>query len=172
VAAADPVHATVKWRDPPAKKPESLVVGQMYGHMLLTPGDYVCAAPDHWAYAGTGMRAGDAIRNLVGQEYDRFWPDMELAPPGTQILAVSPVRPNLGHEISIYGGLAPGEPSPPVHNATMYAAPSGATVFSAGTMQWSWALDDWGHPTFEGIGTPVDARVARITANILDRLGA
>ena len=60
----------------------------------------------------------------------------------------------------------------PVHNATIYTAPSGATVFAAGTMQWSWALDDWGAPDFEGVRTPLDPRVDRITSNILDRLGA
>jgi hypothetical protein len=170
-ATSDPTHATTKWRDLPSKEPESLVLGQMYGHVVLTPGDFVCTAPDHWVYQGTGLRTGDSIVNLVGQEYDRFWPDPSLSPPGTQVLAVSPVSPNLGHEVGVYGGPAPDEPQPPVHNATIYTAPSGATVFSAGTMQWSWALDDWGSPDFEGVRTPLDSRVARITSNILDRVG-
>jgi hypothetical protein len=171
-AVSDPTHATTKWREPPSVQPESVLIGQMYGHVVLTPGNFVCTAPDHWIYQGTGMRAGDEILNLIGQEYDRFWPDLGLSPPGTQILAVSPVRPNLGHETVIYGGPAPNEPRDPVHNATIYTAQSGATVFSAGTMQWSWALDAWGSPDWEGVHTPVDPRVARITANILDRLGA
>ena len=144
----------------------------MYGHVVLTPADFVCSAPDHWIYEGTGLRAGDAITNLVGQEYDRFWPDPALSPPGTQVLAISPVNPNLGHDVGVYGAGTPDDPQLPVHNATIYTAASGATVFSAGTMQWSWALDDWGSPEFEGIRTPLDPRVARITANILDRLGA
>ncbi len=171
IAPTDPAQATTKWRDQPAPAAESKVIGQMYGHMVLSPGDFVCAAPDHWVYAGTGMRAGDGIANLVGQEYDRFWPDPQLAPPGTLLLASSPVRPNLGHEVSIYGPAPANEPWPPKHNATIYTASSGATVFSAGTMQWSWALDDWGNPDFEGVTTPVDGRVGTMTANILDRLG-
>ena len=60
---------------------------------------------------------------------------------------------------------------PPVANATIYTAPSGATVFAAGTMLWSWALDGWGGFLFGGRTTPVDERVKRITRNILDRLG-
>jgi hypothetical protein len=171
-AAADPSQATVKWRDPPLRQPESLVIGQMYGHVVLAPGAFVCSAPDHWIYAGTDMRAGDAIPNLVGQEYDRVFPSRELSPPGLEIVAVSPVAPNLGHESELSGGAAPDEPVPPVANATVYTAPSGATVFSAGTIQWSWALDAWGSPEFEGVHTAVDPRVARITANVLDRLGS
>jgi hypothetical protein len=106
----------------------------------------------------------------VGQEYDRFWPGDGLSPPGTQILATSPVTPNLGRETGAPGSPTPAEPVPAVHNATIYTAPSGATVFSAGTIQWSWALDGWGAPDWAGVRTPLDWRVARITANILDRL--
>lgn len=171
-AAANPSLATVKWRDPPIRDPESLVIGQMYGHVVLTPAAFVCSAPDHWVYAGSAMRAGDAIQNLVGQEYDRVFPSRALSPAGLEILAVSPVLPNLGHESELSGGVASDEPQPPVANATIYTAPSGATVFSAGTMQWSWGLDGWGSPEFEGVHTTVDPRVGRITANILDRLGA
>jgi hypothetical protein len=170
-AAADPSLATVKWRDPPIKAPESLLIGQMYGHVVLAPAAYVCSAPDHWVYAGTGLRAGDAIQNLVGQEYDRVFPSRELSPPGLEILAVSPVSPNFGRETELSGGVPPDEPQPPVANATIYTAPSTATIFSAGTMQWSWGLDSWGSPEFEGVHTIVDPRVGRITANILDRLG-
>jgi hypothetical protein len=86
------------------------------------------------------------------------------------VLATSPVQPNLGHDAGIYG-VPSNEPQVPVHNATIYTAPSRATVFSAGTIQWSWALDDWGLPDLEGIRTPLDWRAGRITSNVLDRLG-
>jgi hypothetical protein len=171
LAASSPQEATTKWRDQPSPVPESLVVGQMYGHMLKIPADFVCIQPDHWIYEGTGMQAGDTLRNLVGQEYDRFWPDPSFHPDGVELLATSPVDPNYGHAIDIYGSMPPDEPQPPVHNATIYTAASGATVFSAGTMQWSWGLDDWGNQEFEGVHTPVDPRVQRITENVLSRLG-
>ena len=170
VAATDPSQATTHWRDKPSPLPESLTIGQMYGHIALVPADWVVTAPDSWIYAGTGLRAGDRIPNLVGGEYDRFWP--EHAPPGTTVVAESPVTADLRAEMGPGATFPPREPSPPVANATMYQASSGAIVFSAGTMQWSWALDGWGGFTYRGVATPVDERVKRITRNVLDRLGS
>jgi len=170
VAATDPSQVTNHWRDKPSPQPESLTIGQMYGHIALRPADWVVTAPDSWIYAGTGLQAGDHIPLLVGGEYDRFWP--EHAPPGTQILATSPVQADLRAELAAGGSMPSNEPNPPVANATIYTAPSGATVFAAGTMQWSWALDGWGGFKFSGVTTPVDERVKRITKNILDRLGS
>jgi len=169
LAASDPEHATVEWRYPPAPKPESLVLGQMYGHIVLKPGDFVCSAPDHWLFAGTGMVAGDSIPRLVGQEYDAFWPD--LAPPGTQVLSTSSVLSNLTRMYGVYGPFPPNDPSAVTANATIYTAPSGATVFAAGTTAWSWGLDDWGNHEYEGYRTPTDRRVGIMTANVLNRLG-
>lgn len=170
LSLTDPTQATTKWREPPSPEPEALVIGQMYGHMVTAPSDFICTQPDHWIYQGTGMVAGDGILNLVGQEYDRFYPDPALHPPGTEVLAVSPVRPDYGHPVSAFGPPPSGEPDPPVQNATIYTAPSGATVFSAGTIQWSWGLDDWGDQDYAGVHTPVDPRAQTITRNILGRL--
>ena len=83
------------------------------------------------------MRDGDRITNLVGQEYDTFFP--EFAPPGTILLAQSPVQPNCV-DLRL----------PSLHTATIYTAPSGATVFAAGTFQWSWALDGFGSRDYSG----------------------
>ena len=30
--------------------------------------DWICAAPEHWVYAGTGMKKGDAVPGLIGGE--------------------------------------------------------------------------------------------------------
>ena len=48
-------------------------------------------------------------------------------------------------------------------NSSIYQAPSGAWVFGAGTVSWSWGLD------LDGV---VDPRIQRITANLLQRFGA
>jgi len=53
----------------------------------------------------------------------------------------------------------------------MYTAASGATVFAAGTFQWSWAIDDYGDRAYHGFATPLDARVERMTRNLVERLG-
>jgi hypothetical protein len=169
LASMQPDQATTKWREPPSPEPESLVIGQMAGHIVLEPGDFVCSAPNHWLFAGTGMALGDSITRLVGQEYDGFWP--QYAPAGTQIVSSSPVRSNVTRNSDVYGPVQSVDPTVNLANATVYTAPSGATVFAAGTIQWSWGLDDWGTPDYEGFRTPTDPRVGIMTANVLAKLG-
>jgi hypothetical protein len=163
VALTQPDLTTCRWRERPVNDPEAPLIGQMYGHIVLRPGDWITAATDHWLYERTGLRDGDRLVNLVGQEYDSYFPD--LANPGTVILARSPV------DAFIQFGQSKGRySSPPVHNATMYTAASGATVFAAGTFQWSWAIDRSGDRTYRGFATPYDERVVRMTQNLFDRL--
>jgi hypothetical protein len=164
LTATQPAVTTCRWREAPVGEPEATLIGQMYGHVVREPADWVVQGASHWLYAGTGLRDGDRLVNLVGQEYDTYFPD--LAPPGTTLLAHSPV---------IAVGATPGEPgdlpSPSVHTATIYAAGSGATVFAAGTFQWSWALDAYGDRSYRGSSTPIDPRVRQMTRNLFDRLG-
>ena len=169
LAATQPQQATTQWREPPSPDPEAAVIGQMAGHIVLAPGDFVCSAPGHWLYAGTGMAAGDSIARLVGQEYDGFWP--QYAPPDTEVVSTSPVTSNVTRHSSVYGPVQSNDPTVATANATVYTAASGATVFAAGTIQWSWGLSDWGSPEYQGYHTPLDPRVGIMTANVLDRLG-
>jgi hypothetical protein len=53
------------------------------------------------------------------------------------------------------------------HSLTLYRAPSGALVFSAGTVQWSWGLDG-NHD--DGASTP-DPRMQQATVNLFADLG-
>jgi hypothetical protein len=116
--------------------------------------DWVCAAPDHWAFAGTGMRKGDAIKDLVGWEYHG-------EPVGSQkglvVLANSPIH---------------GKEKAPHHAATVYDGPKGNVVFNAGTCWWNMVLS-----TPPGFVNPPnrdfareDPRVQRITRDVLDRM--
>lgn len=164
IMATQPALTTCRWREPPVSDPEAPLIGEMYGHVVKRVADWIVQGQGHWLYEGTGLRDGDALANLVGQEYDSYFPD--LANPGTILLANSPVEPDLNdtHDPGAY-------PSPPVHNATVYTAASGATVVAAGTFQWSWAIDTYGDRSYLGVATPVDARVSRMTQNLFDRLG-
>ncbi len=164
ITASRPSDATTRWRQPPVNDPEAPLVGEMYGSVVRTAADWVVAGRRHWLYEGTGLRDGDAITNLVGQEFDTLYPS--FANPGTVVLARSPV--DAEPMVTDVPGLAPGLP---VHNSTIYTAASGATVFAAGTFQWSWALDAYGNRTYQGAQTPVDGRVGRMTRNLFDRLG-
>jgi hypothetical protein len=164
LAATRPELATCRWRDAPVNDPEAVLIGQMYGHIVRRPADWVVAGSQHWLYEGTRLRDGDRLVNLVGQEYDTF--DPAYAPPGTTLLARSPLTALIRD-----GGHGVEHPAPGLHTATVYAAESGATVLAAGTFQWSWALDRAADRSYHGIVTPVDARVERMTSNLFDRLG-
>jgi hypothetical protein len=170
VAGADPFATTapdlttVRWREAPVNDPEATLIGQMYGHIVRRPADWFVREPDHWLYEGTGLRAGDRLVNLVGQEYDTYF--AQFAPPGTTILAQGPVDAVIRGR-AIEGVLA----SPAIHTSTIYTAGSGATVFAAGTFQWSWAIDTFGSRAYNGHATPYDERVVRMTRNLFDRLG-
>jgi hypothetical protein len=164
MAKITPALTTCRWREHPVNEPEAKVLGQMYGHVVAEPADWVVEDSSHWLYAGTGLQDGDPIANLVGQEYDTVFPD--LAPKGLEVVARGPVS------VAVDSLDDPGAfPSPAVHTATVYQADSGATVVSAGTFQWSWALDTYGQHSYGMRTTPVDRRVGQMTANLFDRLG-
>lgn len=59
-------------------------------------------------------------------------------------------------------------PGTTTHNTTMYRAPSGALVFSAGTVQWTWGLDQ----EHDGDGAPADPRMQQAQINLLADMGA
>ena len=48
--------------------------------------DWICGNPDHWIYAGTGMKAGDAIPGVIGWE----WHGDPAPIPGLEIVATAP----------------------------------------------------------------------------------
>jgi len=54
------------------------------------------------------------------------------------------------------------------HALTMYRHTSGARVFGAGTVQWSWGLDD----VHDRAGTPSDVRMKQATVNLLADMNA
>ena len=54
------------------------------------------------------------------------------------------------------------------HHLTLYRAPSGALVFSAGSVQWTWGLDQ----EHDGNGAPADPRMRQAQVNLLADMGA
>jgi DNA primase len=148
---------TINWRDAPVNRPEQTLIGVQY-----TPSSppqnqqgffvtYVVNNSSNWVYAGTGFRDGDTVIGLVGYEADRRFSDY---PAPTAIAGTSTLlsRSPWGSGTNDYS------------NSSVYQAPSGAWVFATGTMDWNWALDDYGH----GYNV-VDARIQRTTANVLDK---
>jgi hypothetical protein len=56
------------------------------------------------------------------------------------------------------------------HHMTMYRAPSGALVFGAGTVQWTWGLDA-NHDTLYYSGFPADLNMQQATLNLFADMG-
>ena len=152
-AALDPVSGpttTVAFRQPPVNRPEQSLRGVITSAMLQGQDNvgYVVTNSSHWIYAGTGFQDGDVVPGIVGYEMDSY-KSAYPAPSSTDwtLLSSSPFVDYLGAH-----GVA---------NSSVYQAPSGAWVFSSGTISWTWALDGFWHQR-------ADIRIQRTTANLLD----
>jgi hypothetical protein len=156
--ASDPAHATVRWQDAPINRPENLLTGTNYaGQTEPFTQDWVVQDTDSWVFAGTGLHPGDHVPKLVGKEFDRAGDGLPSS-ADLQILSHSPIT-------------VPAVDRPPnvaFAETTIYTAPSGATVFSAGDVTWSWGLDDAAFVMAAQHNTPVSPAIQRLTQNLLD----
>jgi hypothetical protein len=139
----------------PHKSPsEGALMGARSVFPLTGGGDWICSSPEHWLYAGTGMKSGDRIPGLVGWE----WHGAPEKIPGLQIVAAGKTLSPLGE----------GQ-----YTATVYDGPRGNFVFNASTIWWGDALASppgYIRPTVYTTPPGVDARVQRMTANVLERM--
>jgi hypothetical protein len=163
-AAADPYSSdtdqsndrfvTGPFRLPPVSRPEERMKGSQY---IRDPvdGDMIVTDASHWVFHGTGLANGSRLTGLLGYEVDgRFGGE----PANTATLTSTPVvnEPN-------------GQPGQ-YSQMTYYTAGSGAGVFSTGTIQWSWGLDDYNTPAIRT--SRLSSAAATITRNVLDAFGA
>ena len=139
---------TGTWRDPrfspPADggRPENGLTGTMFAinccaiNMVVGQADGQMRFWRNTRVASLGTNATTTIgTNVIGYEWDED-PDNGFRPPGT--FRVSSTT-GTGDRLQDYGSsYASGQAT---HAMTTYRAPSGALVFSAGTIQWAWALD-------------------------------
>jgi hypothetical protein len=138
------------WREPPVNRPEHRLLGVMY-ETVPVDGDIIVVLQSHPLFAGVALPPDGRIQGLLGYEADRIFPQ---GPERLTVLAHSPID---------------GE-STRFSDMTLYQASSGAWVFAAGTMQWSWGLDDYNAP---GLRTSrLSPAAQQITRNILSLLGA
>jgi N,N-dimethylformamidase beta subunit-like protein len=143
---------TGRWRDRPTSRPEERLVGVMYAADPVDA-DIVVSAPDHWAFAGTGLRAGDRLPGLLGYEVDAIYGG---GPATIERLAHSPFVDRGANGRTRYADM------------TIYTAASGALVFATGSMQWNWGLDGYNAPAWHAVRTSDAAQ--RVTRTILDRM--
>jgi N,N-dimethylformamidase beta subunit-like, C-terminal/Fibronectin type III domain len=139
---------TSLWRDPLVNRPEESMMGVMFGGETSNS-NYVVQNASNWVYAGTGLTDGSVVPGIVGYEYDHFFNDANT-PANITVLSNSPLVNTENHQND-------------TANSTIYTAPSGAKVFAAGTIQWSYGLEN-----VPGSGnTFANPSIQRTTANIL-----
>lgn len=141
-----------------------------HGQYMDGSGAFTAHRPDHWVFAGTGIKAGADFggkHSVVGYECDGC--EFELkeglpqptgrdgTPKNFQILATAPAK--WGPEATLLWYDRWPKDQQGAACLGLYTKAGGGTVFTAGTTDWSHGLQ----------GKP-DPVVDRVTRNVLDRL--
>jgi N,N-dimethylformamidase beta subunit-like protein/uncharacterized protein DUF4082/Big-like domain-containing protein len=168
---------TGTWRDPrfsppsDGGRPENGLTGTIF--TVNDPGTFSIQVPADdgrmrfWRNTNIATLAPGQVATLedatLGYEWDEDL-DNGFRPAGLFHLSTSTfdVPSKLQDYGSSYG------PGTATHHLTLYRAASGALVFGAGTVQWSWGLDG-NHD--RGTTTP-DSRMQQATVNLLADMGA
>jgi hypothetical protein len=142
----------------PHRSPSS---GGLVGARNLGPwtggADWICRQPDHWLFAGTGMKLNEAIPGLVGWE----WHGDPAPIPGLAVVAEGATQ------------RAPGQFNGGRYAATVYPGPRGNFVFNASTCWWADGLSEppgYVRPSVYTTPHGPDRRVQQITRNVLERM--
>ncbi len=155
---------TTRFRDAPVNRPESELTGVMYnnywdwdqGH------DYIVSNSSHWVYQGTGLAEGTHIPGLVGYEWDCLFPG---SPHSANLVKLSSSTvPNFhDNDPSTLAGAYPLAAATPA-SSCIYQAPSGAWVFSSGTVYWAYGCNYFNYQS----KNLENAGIQRATANVLN----
>ncbi|MCS3742993.1 DUF4082 domain-containing protein [Rhizobium sp. BK661] len=165
---------TGTWRDPryadPGQEPENSLTGTMFtvdsyrSDTISIPYDY--SNLRFWRNTDVAnLQPGETynlVQNLLGYEWDS---DVEngFRPDGLINLSLSTVAVNTylrDYGTSVGDAVVD-------HSLTMYRAASGALVFGAGTVFWSWGLND----QHQGAETPTDPNVQQAMVNMFADMG-
>lgn len=168
---------TGTWRDPRfaptsagANRPENALIGTLYmanhndlaitvssaeGKLRLWRGTSLANLA-----AGTSAElAPHTIGYESNEDVDNGW-----RPPG--LIRLSTTTGPTPEYLQDYGNTV--RPGTTTHHLTLYRAASGALVFSAGSIQWPWGLDQ----EHDGAGAPADSRMQQAQVNLLADMGA
>ncbi len=156
--AVNPHLVTAQFRDPVLNEPENALIGIMYESMTRNNDepDWVAASASTDPFArDADLAAGDHIKGgLVGYEYDGSF-DNGAQPAGLVVLGSSPVINRYGnHQTAL---------------TAYYRAASGALVFAAGTIWWSWGLDGFTWSNDYGISNRLrgNIHISALTASLI-----
>jgi hypothetical protein len=181
----EPKVATSSWRDPRfasggAGRPENELTGQLFmvnegSSDIKVPGSF--AKLRFWKHTQvesltpTQTLTLDPGGETLGYEWDvdadnGFRPAGRIPLSSTTVSGVQTFK-DFGTEVV--------EPSIATHSLSLYRAPSGALVFGAGTVQWSWGLEyvnAWSNYFTQPTETKPDKNMQQATVNLLAEMGA
>jgi Domain of unknown function (DUF4082)/Fibronectin type III domain/Bacterial Ig domain len=181
----EPKVATSTWADPRFKsggagKPANSLTGQYF---TVNSGTSDIKVPGTFAklrfWRNTAVSKLNANETLtlspgtgtLGYEWDSD-EDNGFRPAGRISLSSTTVN---GVEVFTDYGSNVKDNGIATHSLSLYRAPSGALVFGAGTVQWSWGLDNtnaWHNYATDPSEDPPDPTMQQATVNLLADMGA
>jgi hypothetical protein len=117
---------TVRWGEDPVNLPENALVGTTSTQPWNVTGSFTVVNSSNWIYKNTGFRDGDKVPGVIGYEVQHF--------------AVNGFEPR---NVTIIGhSRAENELNKTFADTVLFTTKIGAMIFSAGSIQWNWGLDD------------------------------
>ena len=173
---SDPPTWTGAWRDPrfsppgDGGQPENALTGQLWTVNCCSYADQVPAAYSQLQFwkntAVANLSAGQTYtmpNETLGYEWDSDV-DNGFRPPGE--IDMSMTCENASQVLlTVNEHLGPGNEC---NSLTLYRAASGALVFDAGTVQWSWGLNN----NHQGDQVGTDSTMQQATVNLFAMMGA
>jgi hypothetical protein len=176
-APTDPVTWTGTYADPRfgtangAGNPQNSLTGQFFN---VNSGSTDITVPAR--FAGLRMWRNTQVASLSGSQSLTLGANLNTLGYEWDINADNGFRPaglfplssttNTSSEVFTDYGSTTTTGKTATHSLTEYRAPSGALVFGAGTVQWSWGLDNF------TTGAKTDANMQQATVNLLADMGA
>ncbi|MGZ4610678.1 MAG: N,N-dimethylformamidase beta subunit family domain-containing protein, partial [Actinomycetes bacterium] len=173
---ADPPTWTGTWRDPrfspPADggRPENALTGQIFmancctNATIAVPGTY--RQLRFWRNTRVASLAAGGSTSLTAGMLNYEWDsDLDNGSRPAGLMDMSATTVTGQSVLQDYGSTYSSGTA--VHNLTLYRAPSGALVFGAGTVQWSWGLDS----THDRGSAAADTAVQQATVNLFADMG-
>jgi hypothetical protein len=176
---------TGTWRDPrfspPANggRPENALIGAIFtaikfsGHAIEVPAEY--RQMRLWRNIDFGQNPGPVTRLAPGTLSFEWGSDLDNGYRPAGVTRLSSTTKNDVLVLNDYGSPAFDDPGTATHHLTLYRHTSGALVFGASTVQWSWGLDNnhaYNNLVLDGVSlNQVDNRMKQATVNLFADMG-
>src|SRR5262249_54074160 len=186
----DPPVWTGTWRDPrfspPADggRPENALTGTIFTTQccqgqfpsIVVPAS--AAAMRFWRNTAIAASGGGSLLprvsgssvfagGVLGDEFDE---DLDNGFPPRGVITLSSTTANVDQRLSDHGTVY--NPGTSTHSLTLYRHSSGALVFGAGTVQWSWGLDNNHDRLPDATSDYTNLSLQQATVNLFGDMGA